>query len=803
MTRPLTIPEIMARRPVTTATPTSGFGMPSSSTSSLFTLSTAPPKRVLTIVVWNVQVFNAQKAEANPYVNLIIGKALEALSADMCILLETREHVSINLAAIQHRLANPVSNSTAHIPSEEEWDEETLIEEERARMQELKKVDTSPVGYQMIGSALTGKRYKPPKRLYLYGNPNTFFPKFLKSLANGVWKTKYAESAALRAYYAPYSQSADAPLADYRTVIATAEPDVEFRLQRCGTCRAHLGNGGCDACAWSAEEEPYLTAIRETIAEVAFTLAGVQLETYGVLVRPTAIGIDGGDGLIYFDDKFAGVDVRGCLLASHGVAPRPVADVIKAAQKALNCTETGVVDIPTVSAIRSFQASANLTVNGTLDDPTLTALRVPTKQKTPLGYQVSSSKFYGRSPFLIPLVVSINGAETRVPLVAFHAPYGKETEDALNARGDSVVAIHDANRGDLNTVGTGPDSIIMGDLNLDTSASGTTKDGRAARGAYGRLAGQGYTALTFGVKSSLIGLANNNWRKQKKKTQYDGAAWTGVTGPTTNFISSAYDNVLIRGALGPHVVTGAIVDVIDFIRTNLGRLDPGPAIAEYSDFNTLQPEQQAFFIYHAFISDHLPVLLDVLVDAPPPNFRQTLTKSAQDRRIAMILQTKRHFELTGTVAFLTSCPPAHIKITTPGGNAIYLATWKAAEPHSQTHAKLTVDFNGTDEEFYVRHGYNEQLFFGDRLVVMAESTREARVIRAMPGAEQFRGLGPGMTLMLGRVTRHSLDGKRFRVLCAQHRCTVPKNDGEPLPPVGTTVLVIHTGATLTEIATRP
>lgn len=804
MTRPLTIPEILARRPITNGgggAPVSG--MPSSSTNSVFTLTTTPQKRVLSIVCWNVQVFTAGKAEANPYVNVIIGATLEALGADLCVLLETRDHVSVNLAAVEHRIANPVSNATLHIPSEEEWDEHELIAEDVQRMRAMETLAAAPTTYRMIGSALTGKRYKPPKRLYLYGNGQKFFPKFLKQFANGAWKEVFEEYQALSAYYDVYSQTLGLQV-DYRGVLPTGETDVEFRLKRCGDCNAHLGDGTCDTCAWSAQEEPYLTALRETLDEVAWSLAGsVQLETYGVLVRPNAIGVDGGDGLIHFDDKSAAVDARGCRLASYGVAPRPDDAILRDAQARLNCPVTGVFDTATQLAVGGYQSANGLTVTGTLDAPTLAALGVATRMNVPLGYLDPTSAYYGRSPFIIPILFSAGGTEVRLPVVAFHAPYGKSDENGLNARGDAVLAIEDADVGGFTPTSAVADAIIIGDLNLDTSASPSTQDGRAAVRAYTALQSKGYSPKTVGVKSSLIGLSNPNWKKQKKKDKYDGARWTSITGSTSDFVSSAYDNVLVKGGVNAKVLTGAIIDVIDFIQQNLTSFDLTEALREYPDLKSLSPEQIAFFIYHAYVSDHLPVLIDIEVDPAPDNFRQTMTALAQQRRIEMLQQMRRHFEVTGTIRHIAQCPAPAATIAW-GTDEIWIGTLKQTDPYNEQYAVVTLDCGGAEEQFAVEHGYAEKIFPEEGVVIVSNQDRVASIaIRAIPGAQHFRGLPNKGGIVVGQVTRHSQDGERFRLVGPTVRATIPRIPDVGLPEIGSTLLVVYSGVELTEISTRP
>ena len=74
----------------------------SSSDDVMVTVNIPLDMHIFSILCWNVQVFDEGKAENNLLVNRIIRRVLNALSVDVCVMLETRENPSINLAAVEH-----------------------------------------------------------------------------------------------------------------------------------------------------------------------------------------------------------------------------------------------------------------------------------------------------------------------------------------------------------------------------------------------------------------------------------------------------------------------------------------------------------------------------------------------------------------------------------------------------------------------------------------------------------------------------------------------------------------------------
>ena len=109
MPRPWTIPEIVKRREAYLQVFRNAReeqlkkvqGSLSDGQQQTVSVSLPPLPDVLSMVSWNVQTFEAGKSLSNPFVNAVINRVLEALSADICVLLETRGDSYINMNAIE------------------------------------------------------------------------------------------------------------------------------------------------------------------------------------------------------------------------------------------------------------------------------------------------------------------------------------------------------------------------------------------------------------------------------------------------------------------------------------------------------------------------------------------------------------------------------------------------------------------------------------------------------------------------------------------------------------------------------
>lgn len=792
--KPLKPSEIVQRRPIHAPKPPV-HAFPSTNGMQLTTVA-PPPKPVLTIVSWNIQKFEENKSQANPYVNVVISKVLEELDADVCLLLEAREHNATNLAAIEHRLANP-ANHVSDQTTEAEWNLQELEKEYADVLANSSVVAAQGGTYEMLSTDLTGKRYKPPRRIYLYDNPESsyVFPAMGKGLSittgprkkktyNGQWKEFYRHSKVFRDYYEAYSIRRKQPI-DPDTVALNqkAEHDVVFRLRSCETCGHRLGDRiDCPGCH---DFNPYSGAadnLRNEIKTCAFSLGGVDLESYAILVRPH--GSPSVDGTTQLKGKAATVNRYGCTLLRHlpassnpytpaerrnaylfgkgmtgaepdqaqwnrisedlklrGESPGPfgraaLLDVLNiprtAAQPPLPLDEnaryslyashvapvhpmeallrhamasnadpgmlnlTQLLDVAGVpsntaqpdrelsleergaifekrhpsASIEQAVANSGRAPLDVLSEAALDRLGFPKKPTTGgiLPYLDPNASTYGRSPFVLPLAAQLGNdtAMTTFPVVAFHAPYGKDNAEGLQVRVDALTQVLHADPGNGTCIGAHGNAIIMGDFNLDLLERQGNRKGAAAKEAYRRLAQAGFEAAIPEVASSLKGVYN-----QKKKTKNDGPykkfenveyQKLSASADITRLTSSAYDNIMVRGAaLQSRVVTAAVVDVVGWIKDQIdtGRMDTVGAAAVWPGFNKLATTlQKAFFIYHVFVSDHLPVLLDIEVEALKPDFDQTQQALLTYRKV-MAERTKVRVSHVGySDAWLTPCPPA-------------------------------------------------------------------------------------------------------------------------------------------------
>ena len=148
---------------------------------------------VLTIVSWNIETFAPGKSLKYPYVNAIINRILQALSADVCILLETREDSYINMNAIENKAEGDpnfkwVSPFTEEPGAEEEADEQDDEEEDdmdeessaaavppdvdaesdEERLKNVKlKGGGEPLTFTQVVSPMTGRRWTAPKQIFM------------------------------------------------------------------------------------------------------------------------------------------------------------------------------------------------------------------------------------------------------------------------------------------------------------------------------------------------------------------------------------------------------------------------------------------------------------------------------------------------------------------------------------------------------------------------------------------------------------------------------------------------------------
>lgn len=145
-------------------------------------------------------------------------------------------------------------------------------------------------------------------------------------------------------------------------------------------------------------------------------------------------------------------------------------------------------------------------------------------------------------------------------------------------------------------------AVLIGDLNLDYRPGGST--GSAPNQWYSSMQGRGFAVGIPGVRTSL------------KKILKGAKARTFHEEWKNDYRSSAYDNVLMRGSWADRgVLQCAVVDVVAWIEANLQDfpLPTGCPAQDVRYFNGLSSRERAIFIYQMFVSDHLPVVIDILV----------------------------------------------------------------------------------------------------------------------------------------------------------------------------------------------
>lgn len=289
-----------------------------------------------------------------------------------------------------------------------------------------------------------------------------------------------------------------------------------------------------------------------------------------------------------------------------------------------------------------------------------------------LGYQDSTKWINGRCPFYFELDVwkGASTVSTRLPFVVLHAPYGLpaafRTEEPKQAKkpagvdgsadlphkakpmtfdgADKDAAIRmraDAMRNLLDlgiprydgSIGATAlrdfaDGIIAGDFNLDMTARG---EDRVIGGAYGALEGAQFVPIVDEVRTTLAPVETILPARDDENPS-----------PEDEWYGSAYDNIFLKsGELQPVMVdgkpVGGAIDVFDFInRLQASGDDPklfdqayevikNPANyhkathsprtrAEHETARwkrNLDDRARAYFLYRRYVSDHLPVFVDL------------------------------------------------------------------------------------------------------------------------------------------------------------------------------------------------
>ncbi|MBZ5715074.1 hypothetical protein [Nannocystis pusilla] len=270
-----------------------------------------------------------------------------------------------------------------------------------------------------------------------------------------------------------------------------------------------------------------------------------------------------------------------------------------------------------------------------------------------LGFQDVQDDINGRSPFVMSLWLSLGGKHVQLPIAALHAlwevtkpkPQGQKKKKATPSselarlRGLSVERMLDLAveypGAAAATLGSFDNPLLVGDLNLDYSPGKRTGETRALQ----KFLDLGYATSTRGTKTSLA-------------TLEAGLAKLEKAAGTAQLYSAAYDHFLMKvgSDLEQHVVQSGVIDILDLAKRIIladpqlaGDIDadaskhPRPAPRTRKSKSTKSPPKKkkkapaplppydlaqtkdpdlarAFYLYRKYVSDHVPVLVDILVD---------------------------------------------------------------------------------------------------------------------------------------------------------------------------------------------
>jgi ubiquitin C-terminal hydrolase len=308
-----------------------------------------------------------------------------------------------------------------------------------------------------------------------------------------------------------------------------------------------------------------------------------------------------------------------------------------------------------------------------------------------LGFQDPAVWINGRCPFFFELDVAKDGSTVRLPFLALHAPYGMpaafrksdpeprkkatgtppplpskatpidfdgDDTDPLKMRADALRSLLEigipayAKGESAKAMAKFGDAIIAGDFNLDMKSTD-----KIIQDAYGAVASAGFVASNAGVPTTV------------RPVEYCLPAGASETADAEEkWFSHAYDNIFVRSTSLPVATTAVkttagdvgtrvcgVVDVfdamIDYVKTHpkdsiaedaVGVIGNGvyyhktrhaPAVRaahELQRWNrNADPRARAYFVYRRYISDHLPVFVDLDLHsnvqlapstfAPPPS----------------------------------------------------------------------------------------------------------------------------------------------------------------------------------------
>ena len=607
--------------------------------------------RIFTIVSWNIQTFFAGKSLSNPYVNVIINRILEELDADVCMLLETREESYLNMNAIETDLRgnkkwkmiageeDEDENDEDDPPDPEEDDEEDE-EDDDPQAADQQDFGGEPLRYLQIVSEMTGKKWYPPRRIYVYDKDKS--DRF-RAMADLAWleklKAKKTDPTAKdkkrkkqikkriekkSSFYkkikfkqlskkekgaaATFSASpklfrnlcadpkSNLPIANWFELtkegahpfchyyeLRYLDKNFEeqewtgnfskvspsdywrffFELAVCPACDNKIYKGSCTVCEPYGPSQPAFVNLRRIIDEISFYRCNCE-ESYSVLFRPDADVTSPSASGVWLRDKLVSVKS----VAAHLLLHKPA--VVKSKSKS--------------SAATVVHAVGDL-----------------------LQFSDKSCGFAGRSPFLLPFEIWLpyHDQGKFLHTVSFHGPFGAATIAGVKLR---AQAMEELLLGAVGTEGRAlkdtPHALVIGDFNLDWAPNEKSPVGtqRVAIELYDKLNSKGFKPMIpNGVATSLV--------------SYHGKSkWKTLTGGTTSYTSSAYDNVFLKSTeLAPFVANACVIDVIQWLVDHLTEFPLPDDDPQEGKIGSLSPTAQAFYIYHKYVSDHLPVLIDIAV----------------------------------------------------------------------------------------------------------------------------------------------------------------------------------------------
>lgn len=688
MTHLLTIPEILRRRSerceasresATEFTLEAPAAL-SDPEGNLVTFNLPRPPRVFTVVSWNVQTFEAGRSLGNPFINRVINRVLQALDADVCVLLESRANSYVNMNAIETGHVGTKGWRAVKDEEDEEEDDDELLDPDVidpaevvglgdliddmtdvSEAPEPPSLGGEPLTYNQVVSEMTGKRWRPPRRLGVYepamvrqarlvldmkrrdelltkereiekenkkkkggkkGKKKSLTKKDearLKAIRKRLdkakkddeelYKTAKKASSKRRSFASEYmwnpklnkglcvddrSRPATnwrelfvrdewAPVRDYYE-LTYVESDWKLtplawnadlsgvgasdnwrfvmRLKKCGGCGRGLGTEACDQCSGVG---PYTTALenlRQTVDSVTFYMCTCQ-ESYSLLLRP--------------DTERYGPSSTGQWMRDKMVSVKTTAGRLMMRAPDRRDTSHGPV---VISA-------------GPM-----------------LGYQDGTVGFYGRCPFLLPTEVWAPHTDVGIPLylVAFHGPFGASTNGGVELRAKAMRELWKAQASPGRALKDEGEVMVIGDFNLDWHPTPGSKGQQLiANKLYADFVREGFTPMIpDGTGTSLASI-------------YGSAKWRRRGTTTQAYTSSSYDNCLLkaRDAI-KRDARCAVVDVVAWIEANLSDFDTSLCENLPKDFSSLPTLDRAFWLYRKYVSDHLPIVCEMLVASPSP-----------------------------------------------------------------------------------------------------------------------------------------------------------------------------------------